>query len=197
MKIQAIKKVCMARKSFIVINSEDGTQWISDGTAMWPTDGVPVRAGIIQALFDIDDKKADDLVIRDVDMDDPRISLVRVQGEVELIDMGAVWFGGELFRALLEEEKKRLWFVDVARLLPAENKTGYMAFSLRPAEGKGAWIAAYGDILVGALLTPVPCERAKNILEAIRNIADLPAAQTEDAKAENNAEAIEQMRIDE
>ena len=62
MKIQAIRKACLARGVFYVFNRPGGQQFLSNGVAAWPVDGIRVTEGMIPALFDLNEKQQQKLV---------------------------------------------------------------------------------------------------------------------------------------
>ena len=56
MKIQAIKRLCMDRGAFYLFNCKNGQQFLCNGAAAWPVEGIRITEGMIPALFDISEK---------------------------------------------------------------------------------------------------------------------------------------------
>lgn len=170
MKIQAIKKLCMERVCFCIYNCQRGQQFLSNGIALWPVEGIQLTAAMIPALFDINEKKQEKISIREIFMDDERFSLEPMDGEEELEDLGLVWDCGSFFRAL--KGKDGIIFIDAALTKPGENKDGKFIYCLRERPGNAfPMVACYGDMLVSALVMPT---KGRGIMERLEKITYEP-----------------------
>ena len=166
MKIQAIRKACMARGVFYVFDCADGRQFLSNGVAAWPVDGITVTEGMIPALFDLNEKQQQKLSIHEMEMTDERFTLEPVGGETPLEDLGLVWSAGNLYRALKNDSG--LLLIDTAQTKPGENKDGNFVYAERQGKpGKAPLIACYGDMLASALVMPVKAGDIRKMLERI------------------------------
>ena len=56
MRLLAIRKRCLASKQMIIINGDDGAQWISDGANCYAIAGIRIRENYIQDVFALTDK---------------------------------------------------------------------------------------------------------------------------------------------
>ena len=194
MKLTAIKKLCVAHKTFVIINAWDGRQWLSDNRNCYPVDGVHIHPDSIPALFDLTPKQAGGLQINEIMMlDDERLSVEPMDSEKPLESMGAVWYAGALFRVLGSADG--LIFVPVDTLKPADNKTGLLKFSERVSPTGDIMVACYSDMLVGALVHPVTQKTAESIMAVVQMISlqairtnGAPDAEAEAERAEREAE---------
>lgn len=166
MKIQAIRKACLARGVFYVFNRPGGQQFLSNGVAAWPVDGIRVTEGMIPALFDLNEKQQQKLSIHEMETVDERFTIEPMPGETILEDMGLVWSAGTLLRALKNENG--LLLIDTAQTRPGENKDGNFIYTERRSRpGQAPLVACYGDMLVSALVVPVKAGKIKQALERI------------------------------
>lgn len=170
MKIQAIKKLCMEMCAFNILHDMHGRQLLCDGRAAWPVEGIMLTRSMIPALFDIDAKKLEKIMVREGPVpDEERFSLEPMPGEEELKDLGLIWDNGKFVRVLSGSD--RLLFIDNALTKPAENKEGEFCFSVRKHAGRTPIVACYADMLVGALIMPMV---GKEIMERLEKISCMP-----------------------
>ena len=180
MKLNAIKRCCMATGQFLVFRSPEG-RWLSNGSACWPTDGVVIRAEVVRAIFAISRKQMETIVIQEREVDDERLALGVAPHEEELKMRGQVWDDGRLY-AILQGRSGVARLIDTAWLKPAESSDEDMRFFLRPGSG-GDWVAAYGGLLAAAIVAPEPVERAEKIMGRVRELARMRVSDAqEDAK---------------
>ena len=169
-KIQAIKKLCMERVAFYIYNCQHDQQYLSNGMALWPVEGIHLTAAMIPALFDINEKQQEKITIREIYMDDERYSLEPMQGEEALEDLGIVWDCGTFFRAL--KSREGVLFIDTALTKPGENKEGKFLYCLREKPGSSfPLVACYGDMLASAIVMPM---KGKGIMERMAKITYEP-----------------------
>lgn len=199
MKLAAIKKLCTARKIFYILNGPDGRQWLSDTRNAYPVEGVRITEDSIPALFDLAQKQADKMSIREISILDERFSVEPVDGERELEDWGAVWYAGDLYRAM--GSAAGLLMVPIAALKPAENKAGMLRFFERISPDGNILIACYGDMLVSGIVSPVDAKFAETIMQQVQALSiqgvRTSASPDTDAMAEEaEREAEEAIRRD-
>jgi len=189
MKLAAIKKLCAARKMYYIINGPDGRQWLSDTYNAYPVEGVRLTVESIPALFDLTPKQTDAVQIREVNMEDTRLSVEPVDGERELEDWGAVWYAGELYRAM--GSAYGLLMVPVSSLKPAENKNGVLRFFERVRPDGNILIACYGDMLVSGIVAPVDTKCAEAIMRQIQTMSLQTVRASASPETDAQAEAAE------
>ena len=170
MKIQAIKKLCNEMGTYYLFDCEDGQQFLSDSRAAWPVEGIHLTESMIQALFDISEKKQAQTVIKEWPVpDEERYSVVPIQGEEELKDLGTIYDSGDFYRVL--SGRDGLIFIKDALTKPGENKEGHFLYSLRKREGLRPLVACYGDMMVGAIVGPV---KSRDIMERLEKLSSYP-----------------------
>ena len=180
MKLNAIKRCCMATGQFLVFRSPEG-RWLSNGSACWPTDGVEIRETDVRAIFALSRKQMETVNILEREVDDERLVLGVAPHEEELKMRGQVWDDGRWY-AILQGRSGAARLIDTAWLKPAESRDEDMRFFLRPGSG-GDWVAAYGGLLAAAIVAPEPAERAEEIMERVRELARMRVSEAqEDAK---------------
>lgn len=193
MNINAIKKVCMENKRVALMqNPRTGDMWISNGFAAYVADAeIDVNAENVLHLFDIADaeEKKKPFVTQGV-IEDTRFWGKYGASEIEelLKDLGAVWYGGELFRALLSRDG--ILFIPVKYLKPVKDED-YCEFYMRRSDG-GMMVAVYTDLFAAALITPIVgrlAEQIKESLEEITRETVLPEPAGE-KKEESEAEQV-------
>lgn len=210
MKLQAIKRVCVAEKRIEIKDAGDGRQWIGNGRAWYPVDDdVRITKANIQGLFDLDDKQMDKITLEEIDEDDFRFRLESVEGETEerLGQHMAYWARGGLYRVMTAQSmnnflRRDVVIVEVGLLKPAETKDGYMEFRLRPrntATGQPLrpLLAVYNSMICGALVYPESKEDTEAVLKVMRKamgfspLAGLGTADEDEARMAEAAEAYE------
>lgn len=182
MKLGAIKKICERNKSIYIVTRPDGSQWIGNGYAYYPVDGVHLSERNIPVIFDIDEGKRAKYLIQEIDCtaetDEYRLD-VHPMRDIEAICEtcpGCIWHREELYRILLAEEG--VYLINVAHLKPLEGKGTYHEFYVRRREGERPVIACYGDMLVSAIISPVSKDRAEEIIAGVTGCAGRAAAET-------------------
>jgi len=193
MNINAIKKICMENKRVALMqNPRTGDVWISNGFAAYVADAeIDVNAENVLHLFDLADAEekkkpfVTQSVIKDVRFWE-RCGVSEIEELLE--DLGAVWYGGELFRALLSRDG--ILFIPVKYLKPVKGED-CCEFYLRRSDG-GMMVAVYTDFFAAAMIMPIvggPAEKMKESLEEITREAVMPAPAGE-KKEEPEAEQV-------
>ena len=173
MKINAMKKCCMETRQFLIFRS-GGMCWLSNGMACWPTDGVELCEGNIEAIFDISPKQADKLCIQEREVEDERLALELAPHEEKMQFIGRVLDYGDLY-VVLQGRDGDARLINAMWLKPAERRDEDLRFALRPSSN-GEWVVAYCGLLAAAIITPVRAERAEIIMQHAREIAALQVA---------------------
>lgn len=170
MKLQAIKKCCNDQGSFLVLNAADGRQWLSNGAAAWPVEGIRITKEAIPAIFDIPQKKLEGMHIDEAAYQDPRFTIEpQNDTELQLEELGSVLSGGSVWTALKND--RGLVFINADYLKPVASKTGHYTYMERWDVNRGPLVAVYDDFFVGALIMPVYGQNAEGIITALRRIA--------------------------
>ena len=167
MRLAAIRKLCVKTRTIILFDGPDATQWICNGYAAWPVDGVRLDGDGLPALFDLTEKQRRDFIINHADQFDERWSLTRVPGEEPLTELGTIWWADALYTALLSDAGVML--VPAEWFRPARPKDGDLEYYARWKDGRPL-VAAYGDLLCAGLAIPVSDQDADAILAAARAI---------------------------
>jgi len=154
MKVQAIKKICVAAKKIYILNTEDRQQWVGDGAGMYPVENIYLNKSNIFTIFDIEEKQAEKMMVYCMETDDRRIDIHPNQdAEMLLEQVGYPFFyAGNLLYALTGPDG--IIMINSAYLKPAERGDGKFEFYLRRDEGRIPCVAVYADMLAGALITP-------------------------------------------
>lgn len=173
MKLQKIKQVCDG--IYVLFNCPDGQQWIGDGSAAYPVEGIVLSKDAIPAVFDILRKKLEETVIQETDVEDERFRIVPAAEEEPLNDQGDVLYLGNVYRALLGRDG--LLCIPRETLKPVEGKDDGLRFFARRSDRAGGTplIAVYTDLLCGALIMPMATKGVENIQEDMRRKLDFPA----------------------
>ena len=168
MRLTQIRKLCLKTRTIVLFDGADGTQWLCNGFAAWPVDGLRLTEAALPVLFNLSDKQMRDMNIRQADQFDARWSLTRVIDEEVLTELGTVWWADALYTALRSEAGVMLVLADWFK--PSQPKDGELEYYARWKDGRPL-IAVYGDLLCAGLATPVSDAEADMILAAPRTIA--------------------------
>ena len=167
----AIKKLCMERVAFYIYNCRHGQQFLSNGMALWPVEGITLTKAMVPALFDINDKQQEKITINEIFQDDERYTIEPMDGEEQLEDLGLVYDCGNFYRAL--KGKDGIVFIDAALTKPGENKDGKFVYCLRARPGVAfPLVACYGDMLVSAIV--MPTSLARGVMKRLEKITYEP-----------------------
>lgn len=189
--MNAIKKACNDTGVCYIFNCPGGQQWISNGSAAWPVEGIVIREESIPALFDLSPKKRAEMVIKEMETDDPRFVLTPMAEDEALRDLGIVLSGGEEIKVLLG--KDGIMMVKAGLLKPASRGDGAALFA-RALEGRVPVVAVYGDMLVSGLIWPITGKAAREILNRLEEMASYPVRKTA-AEAEEEEPDMEQVEM--
>jgi hypothetical protein len=193
MNLNAIRKLCLKTKSIHLFDEEGGGQWLCNGYGAWPVEGIYLDEDGLPALFNLTEKQRRDFIVKQAPVPDARWSLVRVDGEEPLDELGVIWWEDALYIAL--DSSRGVMLVPAELVKPVyvakDDEIGWFA---RWKDGRPL-IAAYGDMLVSALMAPVDNVTAASILAAPARIIhraafSWPDPEKDAAEAEAEAERI-------
>ena len=173
MKLQAIKKACNDRGNYLVLVANDGRQWLSNGPAAWPVDGITLTEEAIPAVFDIPPKKQKEVQIAVREYSDERFCIEPMNDyELPLQEAGRVLIGGTVYMALKND--RGLMLIDTDWLKPITSKDGRYTFFERWKMDRQPLVAVYTDFFVGGLIAPFVGEDAAKKLEELKEIVYTP-----------------------
>lgn len=172
MKLQAIKKACNARKTFLILNCPSGQQWIGNGFACWPVEGITVTTEAIQAIFEIPQEKREEYDIREGEKNDERLSIVPAEKEIPLEDLGDVLDHGIIYKILRAPDG--IMAINTDYIKPADKKDADLRYFLRPKDGRNPIIAVYADMFVSGIIMQLNGMGTKIIKKNINSIFDHP-----------------------
>lgn len=163
MRLNEIKKACNAQGEYTIFNCPDGQQWLCNGAAAWPVEGITITAGIVPAIFDLSPKQQAEMSIREGETTDERFRISPMEGEETLKELGDVLFHGTIYRAL--ESAAGLILINRDWIKPAARAADDMIFTLRAPEGRAPMVAVYADMFCSGLIMPIHQKRVKQIQE--------------------------------
>lgn len=189
MKIKAIERLCKARGNIVlcdepVVDVEmPARQWMGDGVALYPLDGVPrLDEGGVMAIFDIDAKKREKIRLEHRDRLPETVCFADAQiGEVllEQYDVKISVNGAEL--VLLRGAEDKLVCIQKQYLTPFEKLKELELYGRVSANGTVYVAVKVGCILRGVILTYQPTnEKFVETMGAIYNAAAVALASERD-----------------
>lgn len=197
MNIPAIKRNCVRKKRFEIVDDARGGQWIGNGQAWWTVEGIAINEGCIPELFDLNDKQKGKCLITRTETRDGRFRRIIDRDEAGNVcdDLGAVFFNGWMMRAI-RHDRHGMMFLLVDNLKPAAADDEYCTFYALESDGE-MLVAVYNGFFCTALVRPVDGNVPEIIQGKLRRMADAPLyIPNAQAPAEAAAEAMaEQMGI--
>lgn len=195
MNIPAIKRNCVRKKRFEIMDDVHGGQWIGNGQAWWAVEGITINEGCIPELFDLNDKQQEKCLITRTATRDGRFRRIIDRDEAGDVcdDLGAVFFNGWMMRAI-RHDRHGMMFLLVDNLKPAAADDEYCTFYALESDGE-MLVAVYNGFFCTALMRPVDGNLPEVIQGKLRRMADAPlyipdAPTTAEAAAEEMAEQM-------
>lgn len=186
MRLQAIRKRCLASKQMIIINGDDGAQWISDGANCYAIAGIRIRENYIQDVFALTDKQMDKMIVRTETRPGPLYrESIQTFGE-ELEEMRTIWAYDQKIVALRTADG--LLYVPEDAILAACKPEDYIQYMLARDERGKLLVAVNRGLFCEALLSPVSDDVADDISEKLRQVGNMPILLTTIGKGEANEE---------
>ena len=177
MNIAKIKKRCVASRQWIIIDADDGNQWLSDGANCYAIVGIRLREGFIQDVFGLSDKQMDKMIVRT----EKRAGALywtgtSVYGE-ELEELRTVWAYEQKIVALRNGDG--LLYIPEDAILAACGKDDYVNFYLAHDRDGKLLVAVYHGMFCEALLSPVRDDIAEQISGQLARVGTMPILRTE------------------
>ena len=150
MNIQAIKRECVSRRMAVIQDAVGAGQWISDGIAAWPVDGITVDVDGLKALFNLSEKQETKIQMREVAIADPRYARYMMEDEEQSDELGAMLFGGEVFLALKSARGNLFIPYSSVKHIKEDNRF----YGVRWGYGRPL-VAAYNGFTCAAIVLPL------------------------------------------
>ena len=191
MKIKKIEKLCKDA-GYIFLYDELGScneetgeleeparQWMGDGYAVYPLDGMPYLAEReVCAIFDIDEKKRDKIVINHFENLPEYVSLAdQMETDEPLEEIRFQMSLGDDELALFRDEGGRLVVIKAEHKKPIDNWKECQCFKRVSADGKPFVAVMSGCILRGLIGTYRINEQLVETLGVVYNAAGAAAEQ--------------------
>lgn len=191
MKIKKIEKLCKGAGYIFLYdelgscNEENGEmeetarQWMGDGYAVYPLDGMPYLAEReVCAIFDIDEKKRDKIVINRFENLPEYVSLAdQMETDEPLEEIRFQMSLGDDELALFRDEGGRLVVIKAEYKKPIDNWKECQCFKRMSADGKPFVAVMSGCILRGLIGTYRINEQLVETLGVVYNAAGVAAEQ--------------------
>ena len=194
MNLQAVKKLCLDARQFLVMNTPEGGQWIGNGGCFYAVSGFRITEDAVPSLFDLTEKQIVGSTIKEYEIENPRWCREACPGEEDLDEIGIIWHDKLLYLAL--ESRKGLLLIPAAALKPLRLKDEYRHFCARWTKQEEDYpiIAVYGDLLCDALVAPMAPASMQLVMAAANRAASLPVwVPPKDASAREPAEVAAQI----
>lgn len=176
MKLQAIKKRCLASGRFVIVNGPDREQWLYDGANYYAIIGIELRESNIPDVFDLTDKQMDKIFTDTINRRDSFFNGVAHRVGEELDEVWTIWAYDQKIVALRTADG--LLYVPEDAILAACKRDDYASFTLVcDPEGK-PMVAVSRGMFCDALLSPVTDDVADDISEKLRSVGSLPIIRT-------------------
>lgn len=176
MNLAKIKKRCVASHQWIIIDGDDGNQWLSDGANCYAIVGIRLQAGYIQDVFGLTDKQMDKMIVR---TEKRPGALYRtgtsVYGE-ELEELRTIWAYQQKIVALRNGDG--VLYIPEEAILAACGKDDYVNFYLARDKDGNLLVAVYHGMFCEALLSPVQDDIAEEISKQLARVGTMPILMT-------------------
>lgn len=202
MKLKAVEKLCKKRGVVCLFDEvieavdDENTpprQWMGDGAAVYPLDGVPyLDEGGVYAIFDVNDKQKDKLRVSHYEYMPEGMCLDDVcRGEValEIVNLKMALGGTDLI--LLKDAEGHLMTIDAEYKRPFENWKDCELFR-RVSGGGVPYVAVKSGCILRGLIWPYKAvdEQFVEVLGEVYNAAavSLAASREEQMKIEEDSD---------
>ena len=175
MKLSKIKKAIQGNKTWILVNRDDGGQWIGDGAALYAVpENIDMTAVNAPTILDIAPDKAAEYFVRVID--DPPAwydNLPREGEEDVLIPQATVVYADHQIEIMTTREGVCV-MLDAAYLAPAMDAEEGVGYTLRhrvnaeTGEPMEPIVAVYDDMTVCALVAPMSRNTAEGVWQELR-----------------------------
>lgn len=175
MKLSKIKKAIQGNKEWVLVNRDDGGQWIGDGAAVYAVpENIDMTAVNAPTILDIAPDKAAEYFVRVVN-DPPEWydNLPREGDEDVLIPQATVVYAEHQIEIMTTREGVCV-MLDAAHLAPAMDAEAGVGYTLRRRHKDDGSemepiVAVYDDMTVCALVAPLHKNVAEGVWRELRN----------------------------
>ena len=188
MRLQAIRKRCLASNQLIIINGDDGAQWISDGANCYAIVGIRIRESFVQDVFGLTDKQMDKMIIRTETRPGPLYRESHQTFGEELEEMRTVWAYDQKIYAMRNADG--ILYVPEDAILAACKPEDYIVYQLTRDERGRLLVAIIRGIFCEALLSPVTDDIADDISEKLRKVGNMPILRTTIGREETDEDEV-------
>lgn len=188
MRLQAIRKRCLASKQMIIINGDDGAQWISDGANAYAIVGIRIRESFLQDVFGLTDKQMDRMLIRTEMRPGPLYRETYQTFGEEAEEMRTVWAYDQKIYALRNADG--ILYVPEDAILAACKPEDYISYQLTHDERGRLLVAIIRGMFCEALLSPVTDDIADDISEKLRKVGTMPILRTTIREEETDEDEV-------
>ena len=182
MNLAKIKRRCVATRQWIIIEGDDGAQWLSDGANDYAIVGIRLRESYIPDVFGLTDKQADKMIIR---TEKRPGALYRTETAVygeALEEVRTVWAYDQKIVALRNADG--VLYIPEDAILAACKADDYVSYYLAHDAGGRIKVAVYHGMFCEALLSPVRDDIAEQISGCLARLGALPILATEPTQRE-------------
>lgn len=176
MNLAKIKKRCVASHQWIIIDGDDGNQWLSDGANSYAIVGIRLQARYIQDVFGLTDKQMDKMIVRAERRQGELYGARRpIYGE-ELEELRTIWAYEQKIVALRNGDG--VLYIPEDAILAACGKDDYVNFYLARDKDGNLLVAVYHGMFCEALLSPVRDDIAEEISKQLAKVGSMPILRT-------------------
>ena len=172
MNLQAIKRACNEAGGYTLITDQDGQQWIGNGAAFWPVEGITLTEGAIPVVFDFSKRQREETMVRAAEYTDPRMTIEPMADEWAMEEMADVLDHGRVFKIL--RGPGGLVMIDSAWIKPAQKKGADLRYFLRAVPGRQPLVAIYADMLCGGIVMPMEAQTLEDMRDRLHAALDHP-----------------------
>lgn len=170
MKLSKIKRAIQGSKSWVLVNRDDGGQWIGDGVALYAVpEAIDMTALNAPTILDIAPEKKAEYSIR-VISDPPEWydNLPMESMETVMYIRATVIYAGHQVEIMTSSDGQCA-MVDAAYLAPCQDAEAGLGFALRRRNGPDGLptdpvVVVYDDMTVCAMIAPIAAAAAREIM---------------------------------
>lgn len=194
MNLSAIKSLCGGGKFATIYNAMwRGGQWISNGYAAYPVEGIVIDdENALMELWNLSDKARSKAAIMKRITSDRRFTRGFFEGEEQLKELGATAFGDEAIYIALQSHKGVLWInADYLRPLRGD----YRQYFARWEYGRPL-VAVYDDLTTcEALILPAANLVADELQRCAEQMRGVPFHWRDDDEDAAEAEQADEAKL--
>ena len=176
MNLAKIKKRCVASHQWIIIDGDDGNQWLSDGANCYAIVGIRLQEGYIRDVFGLSDKQMDKMIVYTEKRPGDLYGAGRPFYGEELEEMRTVWAYEQKIVALRNGDG--VLYIPEEAILAACGKDDYVNFYLARDKDGNLLVAVYHGMFCEALLSPVRDDIAEGISKQLAMVGTMPILRT-------------------